>query len=157
VCSISSTSVNVSGTPTGEVTSRAAPVADRLRTVQVITPPPNEIEPPLRIFRRSDLRTSSTERSLKGRMTTTREVTRNRSLSEQHRPYVCIGCSGHNTNKPAFVWAKLNAPKSNHVNCVTVRRARYLLTASNVRQRRAAPNQLPPRRCEHAFTGRPSA
>jgi len=42
-CSISTISLNWSGIPTGETTSRAAPVEEKLRTVQVIAAPPANV------------------------------------------------------------------------------------------------------------------
>ena len=45
VASTSSTKVKTSGIPTGLITSSAAPVFEKLRTVQLIPPPPNVIVP----------------------------------------------------------------------------------------------------------------
>jgi hypothetical protein len=49
-----------SGMPTGEVTSSAAPVSERLRTVQSKAAPPNEILPAFKNRRRGAVLCSST-------------------------------------------------------------------------------------------------
>jgi len=53
-------SVKFSGMPTGEVTSSAAPVSEKFRTVQSIAPPPNEIFPDFSSRRRGAVLCSST-------------------------------------------------------------------------------------------------
>jgi hypothetical protein len=59
--SASTTSVKRSGIPTGELTSSAAPVSEKLRIVQsMAAPPPNEILPDFNNRRRGDVLCSST-------------------------------------------------------------------------------------------------
>jgi hypothetical protein len=61
------TSVNLSGMPTGEITSSAAPVSEKFRTVQSIAPLPNEIFPNFSSRRRGAVLCSSTAWSSAGR------------------------------------------------------------------------------------------
>ena len=50
--SVSTISLNRSGMKSGVTTSRAAPVSDKLRTVQSIVSPPQLMDPPLKMRRR---------------------------------------------------------------------------------------------------------
>src|ERR1035437_1727006 len=66
--------------PTSDVTSSAAPVADRLRTTQSIAPPPNVIDPAFSTRRRGTRRVSSIRLVVSQELRRMRRLARSRTF-----------------------------------------------------------------------------